>query len=149
MNNNGDDNNAWPAWGLDEEGWMEEIPFLGGGGGGIAAAVNTVHCHRNAEDRRCSRCGADGNEAKRAAVLRHSKGIQLWYMSKKVKDKSTRKVKQSFSFWAKLLVTRDASPDMCQYPLPTSILSHNCQPAWQHLTSTVDVALPMVELLDG
>ena len=73
----------------------------------------------------------------------------VWYMSKEVKDKSTRKVKKSFSFWAKLLVTRDASPDMCQYPLQTSILSRNGKPTWQHLTSTVDVVPPMVELLDG
>jgi hypothetical protein len=73
----------------------------------------------------------------------------LWYMSKEVKDKSTRKVKQSFSFWAKLLVTRNASPDMCQYPSQTSILSRNGKPAWHHLTSMVDVVLSMVELLDG
>ena len=70
-------------------------------------------------------------------------------MSKEVKDKSTRKVKQSFSFRAKLLVTPDASPDMCQYPSKTSILLRNGNPAWQHLTSMLDVAPPMVELLDG
>ena len=70
-------------------------------------------------------------------------------MSKEVEDKSTRKVKQSFSFWTKLLVTCDASPNMCQYFLQTSILSRNGEPVWQHLTSTVDVASLMVELLEG
>ena len=49
----------------------------------------------------------------------------VWYMSKEVEDKSMGEVKQSFSFWAKLLVMRDASPDMCQYPSQTSILSCN------------------------
>jgi hypothetical protein len=71
----------------------------------------------------------------------------LWYMSKEAKVESARKVKQGFSFWAKLLDKRNASPDMCQYPLQMIILSCNGKPAWQHLTSTVDVALPMVELL--
>jgi hypothetical protein len=72
----------------------------------------------------------------------------LWYMSKEVEDEVMHK-KQTFTFWAKLLVTGDASPDLCQYPLQTSILSRNGEPAWQHLTSTLDVAPPMVELLDG
>jgi hypothetical protein len=30
-----------------------------------------------------------------------------------------------------------------------SMLLRNGKPAWQHLTSTVDIALPMVELLDS
>ena len=38
MNNNGDNNNAWPAWGLDEEGvgWRKYRSLEGGGnrGGG-------------------------------------------------------------------------------------------------------------------
>jgi hypothetical protein len=70
-------------------------------------------------------------------------------MSKEVEDESTRDVRQSFSFWAKLLVTGDASPDECQYPSQTGILSRNGEPAWQHLTSTLDIAPPTVDLLDG
>jgi hypothetical protein len=70
-------------------------------------------------------------------------------MSKEVKDKSTCEVKQSFAFWAKLLVTRNTSLDMCQYPSQTSMLLHNGKPSWQHLTSKVDVAPSMVELLGG
>jgi hypothetical protein len=34
MNNNGDNDNTWPAWGLDEEGSMEDLLVLGRGGGG-------------------------------------------------------------------------------------------------------------------
>ena len=80
---------------------------------------------------------------------RFSNHTLLWYLSKEVEDESTRDVKQSFSFWAKLLVTGDASPDECQYPSQTGILSRNGEPAWQHLTSTLDIAPPMVDLLDG
>lgn len=70
-------------------------------------------------------------------------------MSKEVLDETTNVITQNFSFWAKLLVTGDATPEICQYPSPTSILSRNGDPAWQQLTSTLDVALPTVELLDN
>lgn len=70
-------------------------------------------------------------------------------MSKEVEDETSREITQSFSFWAKLLVTGDATPDVCQYPSPTSILSRNDHPAWQHLSDTMDVTPPVVELLDG
>ncbi len=69
-------------------------------------------------------------------------------MSKEVIDETTNEISQNFSFWAKLLVTGDATPDICQYPSQTSILSRNGDPAWQQLTTTMDVALPTVELLD-
>ena len=123
------------------------------GGGGIAAAGNAVQCLCNVEDRHRGCRGADGNEAKQAAVLRHSEAIlkrdDTVVHEQGGRDKSMCKVKQSFSFWAELLITRDASPNMCQYPSQTSILLRNGKPTWQHLTSTVDVAPPMVELLDG
>lgn len=48
-----------------------------------------------------------------------------------------------------ILVEGDASPDVCQYPSQTSVLSRNGEPAWQPLISTLDVAPPTVELLDG
>ena len=70
-------------------------------------------------------------------------------MSKEVIDETTQEITQIFLFWAKLLFTGDASPDVCQYPSQTSILSRNGDPAWQQLTTTLDVALPIVELLDG
>lgn len=70
-------------------------------------------------------------------------------MSKEVLDETTNEISQNFSFWAKLLVTGDATPEICQYPSQTSILSRNGDPAWQQLTSTLDVALPTVELLDS
>jgi len=69
-------------------------------------------------------------------------------MSKEVIDDTANEISQNFSFWAKLLVTGDATPDICQYPSQTSILSRNGDPAWQQLTTTMDVALPTVELLD-
>jgi len=70
-------------------------------------------------------------------------------MSKEVLDETTHEISQRFSFWAKLLVTGDASPDACQYPSPSSILSRNGDPAWQHLTNTLNVEPPVVDLLDG
>ena len=70
-------------------------------------------------------------------------------MSKEVEDETTHEITQSFSFWAKLLVTGDANSSTCQYPSSTSILSRNGDPAWQHLTNTVNVEPPVVELLDG
>jgi hypothetical protein len=70
-------------------------------------------------------------------------------MSKEVIDDTANEISQNFSFWAKLLVTGDATPDICQYPSQTSILSRNGDPAWQQLTTTMDVALPTVELLDS
>lgn len=70
-------------------------------------------------------------------------------MSKEVEDETTHEITQSFSFWAKLLVTGDATPDVCQYPSQTSILSQNGDPAWQPLTNTVNILPPVVDLLDG
>lgn len=70
-------------------------------------------------------------------------------MSKEVIDETTHEISQNFSFWAKLLVTGDATPDICQYPSQTSILARNGDPAWQQLTNTLDLDLPIVELLDN
>lgn len=95
-----------------------------------------------------------GDEPNRIRLLRciiakrFSNETILWYMSKEVEDESTREITQCFSFWAKLHVTGDATPDVCQYPSQTSILSRNGDPAWQHLSNTLDVAPPTVELLD-
>ena len=57
-------------------------------------------------------------------------------------------VTQVFSFWAKLMVIGDASPDLCRYPSQTSILSRHGE-GWQSLTATRTLAPPTVELLDG
>ncbi|KAL7548467.1 hypothetical protein ACHAWF_011748 [Thalassiosira exigua] len=96
-----------------------------------------------------------GDEPQRSRLLRcviakrFSNETILWYMSKEVEDESSHEITQNFSFWAKLLVTGDANPDVCQYPSQTSILSRNGDPAWQPLTNTVNVTPPIVELLDG
>lgn len=68
-------------------------------------------------------------------------------MSKEKVDGSGR-IEQNFSFWAKLMVTGEATPDICRYPSQTSILSRNGEPAWQPLTSTQTLDPPVVELLD-
>lgn len=69
-------------------------------------------------------------------------------------------VRQTFSFWAKLMVIGDASPEICCYPSQTSILTtpirngngeanpHHHQGGWQPLVSTQSVHPPTVELLD-
>lgn len=78
---------------------------------------------------------------------RFSNETILWYMSKEIIDE-TGTVKQMFSFWAKLMVIGEATPDICCYPSQTSILSRNGEPAWQSLSSTRSTSPPIVELLD-
>mmetsp|Transcript_9379 Transcript_9379/g.13965 ORF Transcript_9379/g.13965 Transcript_9379/m.13965 type:complete len:147 (+) Transcript_9379:1-441(+) len=78
---------------------------------------------------------------------RFSNETILWYMSKEIIDE-TGKIKQLFSFWAKLMVIGEASPDCCTYPSQTSILSRNGEPAWQSLSSNRTTTPPIVELLD-
>ena len=57
-------------------------------------------------------------------------------------------VSQTFSFWAKLMVIGEATPDICRYPSQTSILARNGQSAWQSLPNTISINPPVVELLD-
>lgn len=57
-------------------------------------------------------------------------------------------VTQQFTYWASLMGNDHASPDECQYPSQTSVLSQNGGPAWQALTAVPALAPPIVELLD-
>jgi hypothetical protein len=68
-------------------------------------------------------------------------------MSKEIIDE-TGKVKQLFSFWAKLMVIGEGTPDICRYPSQTSKLVRNGEPAWQTLSNTRTATPPIVELLD-
>ena len=68
-------------------------------------------------------------------------------MSKEIIDE-TGNVKQIFSFWAKLMVIEEGTPDICRYPSQTSVLSRNGEPAWQSLTRTRTTTPPVVELTD-
>ncbi len=68
-------------------------------------------------------------------------------MSKEIVDENG-KMKQIFSFWAKLMVIDEATADICRYPSQTSILSRNGDPAWQSLSNTRTMTPPIVELLD-
>jgi len=95
---------------------------------------------------------------------RFSNETILWYMSKEVdvhREDTSHAVSvdliesnqpQVFSFWSRLMVTGDASPEQCVYPSQTSILLHNTNNnnglAWQSLTSTRTTHPPSVELLD-
>ncbi|KAL3806111.1 hypothetical protein ACHAXA_010709 [Cyclostephanos tholiformis] len=171
-----EDDDARPPWGLDDEEPMEEIPVVMDGGMGAAAMAEAIDPRRRDDDVNHDPDGEEDGDAEEdndeevarmadapfgdernypsrllrcIIAKRFSNETLLWYMSKEVEDEVTREIKQTFSFWAKLLVTGDASPDVCQYPSQTSILSRNGEPAWQHLTSTLDVAPPTVELLDG
>jgi len=95
-----------------------------------------------------------GDEPNRNRLLRcviskrYSNENIFWYMSKEVEDEMTNEVSQSFIFWARLQMTEETTPDVCQYPSQTNILSRNGDPAWQPLSTTLGVAPPMVELLD-
>lgn len=76
----------------------------------------------------------------------------LWYISKEVLSAENEGVRagavtQTFSYWSKLMVVGDASPDICRYPSQTSILSRHNE-GWQTLTTTRATLPPTVELLD-
>jgi hypothetical protein len=68
-------------------------------------------------------------------------------MSKEIIDE-TGSVKQMFSFWAKLMVIGEATPDICCYPSQTSILSRTGEHAWQSLSNSRTTTPPIVEIMD-
>ena len=94
-----------------------------------------------------------GDEPNRSRLLRcviakrFSNETILWYMSKEVQDSTTHEITHRYSYWAKLMVTGDASPDVCRYPSQTSVLSRNGDPAWQTLSNNELIDPPIVELL--
>jgi hypothetical protein len=57
-------------------------------------------------------------------------------------------VDQLFSFWAKLMVLSDASPDTSYYPSQSSVLQLSEEEGWQTLETTPTLEPPVVELLD-
>lgn len=84
---------------------------------------------------------------------RFSNETILWYISKEVlsteqaHNPRAGAVTQTFSYWSKLMVVGDASPDICRYPSQTSILARHNE-GWQTLTTTRATEPPTVELLD-
>eukprot|EP00980_Cylindrotheca_fusiformis_P024250 scaffold11680_cov142-Cylindrotheca_fusiformis.AAC.8 len=88
---------------------------------------------------------------------RFSHEMILWYLSKELDSSETQQygiapiapgeVTQVFSFWAKLMVIGDASPDICRYPSQSSILGHH-QEQWNSLATNRNPTPPIVELLD-
>jgi hypothetical protein len=95
------------------------------------------------------------DETNRSRLLRcvisklYSNEDIFWYMSKEEEDEVTHEVTQSFIFWARLQQqSSDITPEICQYPTQTSLLSRNGNPAWQPLPAMLGVAPPTVELLD-
>ena len=119
--------------------------------------------HRELRVRRRGRIGqfdndtaivnSEGEETYPGRVLRcvigkrFSNETILWYMSKEIECEN-REIKQVFSFWSKLMVIGDASPDVCRYPSQTSILLRNGVVAWQSLSNTRTINPPVVELVD-
>ena len=91
----------------------------------------------------------------------------LWYMSKEVETTEEQddgpglaaantnggggggviKVQEVFSFWARLMVTGDATPDICRYPSQSSILARHDE-GWLSLSPTRSTRPPTLELLD-
>eukprot|EP00984_Skeletonema_dohrnii_P030039 scaffold21143_cov120-Skeletonema_dohrnii-CCMP3373.AAC.2 len=98
-----------------------------------------------------------GDEPNRSRLLRcviakrFSNETILWYMSKEEQDSTTHEITHRYSYWAKLMVSGDASPDVCRYPSQTSVLSRNGDPAWQTLSNNEPnnepISPPIVELL--
>jgi hypothetical protein len=94
-----------------------------------------------------------GDEPTRSRLLRcviakrFSNETPLWYMSKEEYDNTTHGIIHQYSYWAKLMVSGDATPDLCRYPSQTSVLSRNGDPAWQALSNRNPLAPPIVELL--
>lgn len=84
---------------------------------------------------------------------RFSNETILWYMSKEVLSTENAagvragSVTQTFSYWSKLMVVGEASPDICRYPSQTAILARHNE-GWQTLTPTRATRTPTVELLD-
>ncbi|KAL7531136.1 hypothetical protein ACHAXR_003867 [Thalassiosira sp. AJA248-18] len=159
---------------LGGAGGIDEVPIQGAGGNAnnnafvVAAGDVGLDDHADADEDNADnndnggiRHREDavdvlfGDEPNQSRLLRcviakrFSNETILWYMSKEVEDETSHEIVQNFSFWAKLLVTGDATPDVCQYPSQTSVLARNGETAWQPLTNTVNVATPIVELLDG
>lgn len=88
---------------------------------------------------------------------RFSNETILWYLSKEVASSESQsdgitppapeQITQVFSFWAKLMVVGDASPDICRYPSQSSILARHGE-HWNSLATGRDQRPPIVELLD-
>lgn len=87
---------------------------------------------------------------------RFSNETILWYLSKEVASTESQpeattspsmQITQVFSFWAKLMVVGDASPDICRYPSQSSILSRHGE-HWNSLATSRNLRPPIVELLD-
>jgi hypothetical protein len=84
---------------------------------------------------------------------RFSNETLLWYCSKESVARQSQsmavagEVVQIFSFWSKLLVIGDASPDVCRYASQSSILERH-QEGWQSLGTTRATQPPTVELFD-
>jgi hypothetical protein len=70
----------------------------------------------------------------------------LWYMSKEVETEDGA-VRQEFSFWAKLMVSGQGTPDICRYPSQTSVLQKDGNEAWLALSPNETMQSPIVELL--
>lgn len=81
---------------------------------------------------------------------RFSNETILWYLSKGVEATEARDGVQKvevFSYWAKLMVIEDTSPDICRYPSQSSILAR-LNEGWQGLYTTGSMRSPTIELLD-
>lgn len=125
------------------------------GDGGIEEAAHYNHVRSN----EIRDNGGAAVEPRRRRLLRcviakrFSNETILWYMSKEDQDSATHEIVHIYSYWAKLMMVGDASPDVCRYPSQTSVLSRNGDPAWQTLALELDrgaitpLAPPIVELL--
>ncbi|KAL9191009.1 hypothetical protein ACHAXT_000715 [Thalassiosira profunda] len=155
---------------LDEVGGMDEAPGddVDGNDNALANVAVDLNVHpvagneingENENDGGGREDAVDllyGDEPSRSRLLRcviakrFSNEQILWYMSKEVEDASGR-ITQHFAFWARLLLTGDAPPNVCQYPSQTSILARDGDPAWQALSNqnADEMPPPVVELLDG
>jgi hypothetical protein len=67
-------------------------------------------------------------------------------MSKEVETEDGA-VRQEFSFWAKLMVSGQGTPDICRYPSQTSVLQKDGNEAWLALSPNETMQSPIVELL--
>jgi hypothetical protein len=64
-------------------------------------------------------------------------------------ERPVGEISQRFSFWANLMETGNASPEICRYPSQTSILTrHGQAEGWHSLSTTRTIQPPVVELLE-
>eukprot|EP00934_Nitzschia_sp_Nitz4_P001636 Nitzschia sp. Nitz4//scaffold2_size372955//339088//340345//NITZ4_000473-RA/size372955-snap-gene-0.53-mRNA-1//1//CDS//3329546928//1636//frame0 len=126
-----------------------EAPTGAGDRAGAAMVGGQLPVDQSPSSRLESEVAQPGQLLRCIIAKRFSNETILWYLSKEIETPTPTgmQVTQEFSFWSKLMVIGDASPDICRYPSQSSILARHDE-GWQALGRTRGTRPPTVELLD-